>query len=386
VRRAVALPRVLPVAAAGRVDGVLLAACLGLMALGLVMVCSASAAVSVDRFGTPYHFLLRHLLYAGLGVAVLFAVSTLDYRRLNRPAFIYGFLLAVAGLLVAALLSPSVNGVNRWVLLGPLSFQPSEAAKLALVLYLAYLLHRREGRTNDFSATLLPALVVLGQMVLLVALEPDLGAVGMLMLLFVAVFFLAGVSWAYITGCAGVFAVALTFYALSADYRVGRLAAFLDPMADPLGAGFQVRQSLIAVGSGGLTGVNSAGPLGTGLGEGLQKLFFIPYPHTDFIFAVLGEELGLVGTLGLVFLFTLVLWRGARAAVRTPDRFGSLLAAGLTVAVVAQAYLNMAVVLGLVPTKGFPLPLVSYGGSSILCTSAGLGLVLSVSAAGGRRG
>jgi cell division protein FtsW len=351
----------------------------------MVMVASASAAVSVGRYGTPYHFLLRHLLYAGLGVLALFAFSSLDYRRLARPSVVFGFLGLTAGLLVAALLSPGINGVNRWVLLGPLSFQPSEAAKLALVLFLAWLLHKREGRTNDFSATLLPALVVLGQLVLLVALEPDLGAAGMLMLLFVSIFFLAGVSWAYITGCAGVFLVTLTIYALSAEYRVVRLVSFLDPQADPLGSGFQVNQALIAVGSGGLAGVSHAGPLGTGLGESLQKLFFLPYPHTDFIFAVVGEELGLAGGLVVVALFTVLLWRGMRIALRAPDRFGALLAGGLTMAVVAQAYLNMGVVLGLVPTKGFPLPLISYGGSSLVCTCVALGVVLSVSSATERK-
>lgn len=369
-------------ARAANADRMLLVAVILLMVLGVVMVLSASTAVAVEQFGEPWHFLLRQVVHVLLGAGILILAAGLDYRRLAGPVVIFAALAGTAGLLIAALVSPSVNNVHRWVLVGPLSFQPSEAAKLALVLYLAWLLHRREGRVDDFSSTLLPALVVLGQMVLLVAMQPDLGAAGMLMLLFVTLFFLGGLSWGTLAGCAGCFLVALALYATSADYRVSRLVSFLDPAADPLGAGFQVRQSLIAVGTGGLTGVSHAGPLGTGLGESLQKLFFLPYPHTDFIFAVVGEELGLLGTSTVVVLYTIVLWRGLRVAARAPDRFGALLAAGMTVAVAAQAFLNMAVVLGLVPTKGFPLPFLSYGGSSMICAAAAMGLVLSVSAAG----
>jgi cell division protein FtsW len=355
-----------------------------LLGLGVVLVGSASAAISAEYYGTPYRFLLRQVAHVALGLAALVLLARMDYRRLISPAVVWGLLLTVIALLVLALLGPSVNGVSRWVLFAGLSLQPSEFAKLALVLFIAREIHRRKESSSELSPAFLVCAVVLAQIVLLVALEPDLGACAVLTFLFVALVFAAGIPWRHVLGFTLAAGAGLAIYAMSAEYRVARIMAFLNPGADPLGVGFQARQSLIALGTGGLTGTSHAGPLGTGFGEGLQKLFYLPYPHTDFIFAVLGEELGLLGTVSVLALFTIILWKGVSVSLRAPDTFGALLALGMTLVIVGQAYLNIGVTLGLLPTKGFALPLVSYGGSACVAACAAAGLVLSVAAAGER--
>jgi cell division protein FtsW len=324
-----------------------------------------------ERHGNAYHFLIRQVVWAALGLVAMVAAMRLDYRKLRQPAVVYAVLGAATLLLVAVLFMPAVNDTHRWIRLGALSFQPAELAKLAVVLFLAYHLERRGDRINDFLPSLFPALLLLGWFAFLVYIQPDLGTAATIVLLGGIMLYLSGVRLRYFAALGVPGAVLLYQAVMTAAYRRDRIEAFLNPYADPRGSGYQIIQSLIAVGTGGITGV--------GLMEGRQKLFFLPYPYSDFIFAVIGEELGLVGA-GLVVLgFVLLLWRGLRAAWRAPDPFGTYLAAGLTLAIVVQALVNVSVVLGLLPAKGIPLPFISAGGSSLLFTLLALGLVLSVS-------
>jgi cell division protein FtsW len=261
--------------------------------------------------------------------------------------------------------------VHRWIKVGPIQIQPSEIAKLGLVLYLAFQISRREDEVNDLIGTILPTLVVAGQMALLVYLEPDLGTATLYMMLATVLLFLAGLRWRYLLFSGGAGIAALAALIVAAPYRLRRITAFLHPDDDPLGAGFQVRQSIVAVASGGVQGVS--------LGEGRQKLFFLPEPHTDFIFSVVSEELGLIGAVLVIAAFGVLFWRGLRAAQGAPDRGGYYLAMGITMWLVLQAILNVGVALGCLPTKGVPLPFLSYGGSSLVVNLVALGMLLNVS-------
>lgn len=353
-------------------DPILFLVVLVLLALGIVMVYSASAIVALERFGDAYLFLRKQAFWAALGLALLWGAMHVDYR-VWRP--LVGPLLVVAfGLLVLVLLPPfghEVNGTRRWLRWGPLSVQPTELAKLALVLYLADFLARRRAAVRDFLRGVVPPLLVTGAMAALVMGQPDLGSSVTLLGVGLCLMFLGGVRAAHVALVA-VAAVPVALGAvLGASYRVRRVFAFLDPWADPRGAGFQIIQSYLALGSG--------GALGRGLGESRQKLFYLPEPHTDFVFAVLGEELGFVGAALTVGLFGLLLWRGVRIGLRTSDPFGALLALGLTAMLSTQALVNLGVVAGLLPTKGLPLPFVSFGGSSLLMALLAVGILLNVS-------
>jgi cell division protein FtsW len=284
---------------------------------------------------------------------------------------VYGIVAATTGMLILVLFLHPVNDTHRWVRLGPLSLQPAEFAKLAVVIFLAYHLERRGERVNEFLSSVFPALLLLGWFAFLIYIQPDLGTAATISLVGAVMLYVAGVRLRYFAAL-GLLAVPVLYLATTgASYRMRRIEAFLNPGADAQGAGYQMIQSLIAVGTGGVHGV--------GLMEGRQKLFYLPYPYSDFIYAVIGEELGLIGASLLALLFVLLLWRGLRAAWRAPDDFGTFLAAGLTLSIVLQAFINMSVVLGLLPTKGIPLPLVSAGGSSLLFTLLAVGLVLNVS-------
>jgi cell division protein FtsW len=274
-------------------------------------------------------------------------------------------------LLIAVLFMRPVNDVHRWLRLGALSFQPAELAKPAMVLFLAYHLERRGERINDFLPSLFPALLLLGWFAFLIFIQPDLGTAATLVLIGCVMLFLAGVRLRYFAALALPAALLLYQAVTAAAYRRDRIEAFLNPYSDPRGSGYQVIQSLIAVGTGGISGL--------GLMEGRQKLFYLPYPYSDFIYAVIGEELGLLGAGAVLLGFVLLLWRGVRAAWKAPDPFGTYLAAGLTLAIVLQALINLSVVLGLLPAKGIPLPLISAGGTSLVLTLLALGLVMNVS-------
>jgi cell division protein FtsW len=337
---------------------------------GVVMIYSASAVLSMQRFGSPYHYLTKQVSALVAGFVLMVLAMSFDYRRLRNRWILLGSLTGVAGLLMLALLTPS-GPVRRWISLGFFSFQPSELAKPVLVLFLAAFLDRRAEEINDWRRTLVPAGITVGGIAFLIYMQPDLGTAAALCLIAAMLLFLAGLNTRILLSGGALGLVALIVMIFQADYRVRRLMTFLHPSDDPLGAGFQIRQSLLSFGSGGIQGIN--------LGEGRQKLFFLPEPHTDFIYSVVGEELGLIGTSLALLLFALLLWRGVRASLRAPDRFGYLLGMGLTLFLVVQAMLNMGMVLGLLPTKGLPLPFVSYGGSSLMVGLLTVGVLLNIS-------
>jgi cell division protein FtsW len=350
---------------------VLFAVSVALMGLGLVIVWSASSALARETYGNAYHFLVRQIVWAALGLVGMAAAMRLDYRKLRQPTVVYALVAGTTVLLIVVLFLPALNESHRWIRLGALSFQPSELAKLAIVVFLAYHLERRGERVNEFLPSLFPALLLLGWFAFLIFIQPDLGTAATLTLIGCVMLFVAGVRLRYF-GALAVPGLAVLYQAVMvAAYRRDRIEAFLNPYSDPRGSGYQIIQSLIAVGTGGVTG--------TGLMEGRQKLFYLPYPYSDFIFAVIGEELGLIGAAAVVAGFVLFLWRGIRAAWLAPDDFGMYLAAGLTLAIVLQAFINLSVVLGLLPAKGIPLPFISAGGTSLVLTLLGLGVVLNVS-------
>jgi cell division protein FtsW len=328
-----------------------------LVFVGLVMVFSASAVMARERFGSEYAFLSKQLMWAAAGLAAMVVAMQVDYRRYKHPALVFSLLGLTTLLLISVFFLDRSHNTHRWIHWGGFSLQPSELAKPVLILFLAYFLEGRAKSMDDWRNTLVPAaapvLVLLG----LIVLQPDLGTAIACAGIASCVLYVAGMRLRY-------------FLIFHVSFRRDRILAFLNPYAERQKAGFHLIQSLIAVSTGGITG--------TGLMEGKQKLFYLPEPHTDFIFAVTAEELGLVGAMFLVTLFAIFLWRGMRASWRTEDVFGRYLAVGITSMVVLQAFINISVVLGMLPTKGIPLPLVSYGGSSLFVTLACVGVLLNI--------
>jgi cell division protein FtsW len=350
-------------------DLVLIAVTLALLGFGLVMVWSASSALAQERHGTPYYFLLKQVAWGALGLVGMVAALRLDYRALRRPAIVYSLLLGSTALLIGVLFLGPVNQAHRWIRVGALSFQPAELAKLAVVLFLAYHVERRAERLNEL-VTLLPALLLLCWFGFLILIQPDLGTAFCLVLTGAVMLYVAGVRLKYFAVLSIPAMVVLYAAVMTVPWRRVRVTTFFHPWSDPQGAGYHVIQSLIAVGTGGVSGV--------GVMEGRQKLFYLPYPYSDFIFAVIGEELGMLGALAVVLAFVVLLWRGLKAAWSAPDAFGRFLAAGLTLSIVFQALINISVVLGLLPPKGIPLPFISAGGSSLVFALIGVGLVANV--------
>jgi cell division protein FtsW len=342
-----------------------------LVGLSIVMVYSASAVTAMSRYGNPYFFLQRQLLWAVGGFVVMFLVMRIDYRVYRKPSIIWGLFGVTAALLVAVFFFPKVNGTHRWISFGFASLQPSEFAKLAVVLFASALLDRRMHLVNEFREVLVPigafTLVLVG----LILAQPDYGTSAVIVAVVGAMVFMAGLHYRFLFVLAMAIAPIGIALIYAAPYRLKRLTSFLNPEADKLGHGYQAAQSLIAVGSGGV--------FGRGLMDGIQKLYYLPEAHTDFIYAVIGEEIGLVGTTLLLVCFACIAWRGFRVALFAPDRFGSLLAVGITLIVVLQALINMSVVTALLPTKGIPLPFVSNGGSSLLISMIGMGVLLNIS-------
>jgi cell division protein FtsW len=352
------------------VDRWLFAVTLLLVFGGLVMVFSASAVMAKERYGSPYTFLIKQAAWAAAGTLFMLLGMRIDYRRLKHPAIVFSLLGGTMAMLISVFFLDRAHGTHRWIHFASFSFQPSEVAKPALILFLAYFLESRTKTMDDWRNTLLPAvaptLVFLG----LIVFQPDLGTAIACAAITVSILFVAGMRMSYF-GYALLAAIPVLYILIfHVSYRRDRILAFLNPYADPQGRGFHIIQSLIAVSTGGVTGL--------GLMEGKQKLFYLPEPHTDFIYAVTAEEFGLVGAILLAALFAVFLWRGLRAAVRTDDVFGRYLAVGITSMVVLQAFINISVVLGLMPTKGIPLPFVSYGGSSIFVTLACVGVLLNI--------
>jgi cell division protein FtsW len=354
-----------------KIDRVLFTATLLLVCVSVVMVYSASAVIALERFQQPYLFLTKQALWSVLGLAVLGVAMRVDYRTYRNEAFIWCLLALVLLMLVAVLFSAPVNGTRRWFGVGGFGIQPSELAKVACVFFTALMLERRMHRIDDLSYSLLPIGLIIGLVVALILLQPDFGTSMSLALVVAAMVFAAGLHYRYFVGLALVALPAIYLVLVAAPYRRRRLLAFWDPWADPLGDGFQIIQSLVAVGTGGV--------FGRGLMGGVQKLFYLPEPHTDFIYAVIGEELGLIGATAILLCFCVIAWRGLRISARAEDVFGSFVALGLTTMIAAQALVNISVVLGLIPTKGIPLPLVSFGGSSLLINLLGTGVLLNIS-------
>jgi cell division protein FtsW len=352
-------------------DRVLFTTTLLLVCLSVVMVYSASAVVALERFDQPYLFLTKQAMWGVLGLAVLAIAMRIDYRTYRNDAFVWAALGLVGLLLVAVFFFPPVNGTRRWFNLGGLGIQPSELAKVAAVFFTALMLERRMHRIDEVQYSLLPIAIVVGVMFTLIVFEPDYGTAISLLLIIALMVFAAGLNYRYLIGTALVTLPVLYIVLISAPYRRRRLFAFLDPWADPLGDGFQVIQSMIAVGTGHV--------FGKGVMGGVQKLFYLPEPHTDFIYAVISEELGLLGATAVLICFCVIAWRGARIAMHAEDTFGSFVALGLTAMIAVQALVNISVVLGLLPTKGIPLPLVSAGGSSLLINLLGMGVLLNIS-------
>ena len=350
-------------------DRWLFTATLALVLAGLVMVASSSNYVGIDS-GMASLFYLKQAIHVAIGLVAFFVAMTFRYQRLADQRLVVAGFLGFTTLMLITLAMPGAGGASRWISLGPLRLQPSEFAKIYVIVFVAYVLARRGEHIADPKRVLLPVGLVVGSLIFLTALE-DLGSAVVMAFAAAVLLFVAGMRWQHVAVAAGAGGVAFTIGALAKPYRVQRILTFLNPDADPLGAGFQLKQSLIAFGNGGVTGM--------GLTHGQQKAYFIFGSHTDFIYSVIGEELGLIGTLGFLAMFLFVLWRGLRAARHAPDRFGCFLAMGLTSMLVGQALINMSVCLGLLPTKGLPLPFVSYGGSSLLASMAAMGLLLNVS-------
>lgn len=356
-----------------RFDTLLLFAVLALISLGLVMVYSASAVLAQDKRGDSLFFLKRQLVAAGVGLLAMAVAMKVGWRKLARLAYP---LLVVTLVLMVLVLIPGIGtaggGAKRWIRLPGFGLQPAEVAKLAWVIYLAYSLAKKRERVATFSVGFLPHLLLCGVLVGLCMLQPDFGSSVLLVFLLFALLFAAGAKLSYLVGSV-LLALPLGYAAIaSSPYRMKRILAFMDPWAHRHDVGYQVAESLMSIGSGGLTGL--------GLGDGRQKLYFLPDAHTDFIFAIIGEELGLLGVAVVVLLYAVIIWRALRASLAAPETFGTYLGLGLTAIIAFQAGVNMCVAMGLVPTKGLTLPFVSYGGTSLVVLMGAAGILLSLSA------
>ena len=342
-----------------------------LVSIGLMMVFSASAVLSREKFGSAYTFLIRQAVWAVAGLIAFAVLMNTDYRKLKSPPIVFSLLGVTLFLLVAVFFLDRSHNVHRWIRLGAASFQPSELAKPALILFLSYFMAERGSDLSDWKRTLLPAAVPTLLFTALIMKQPDLGTALMCLAVSGAIFFTAGMQMRYLGYAFAAMVPVLYVMLWRVPWRRARLMAFMDPFADPQGSGFHTIQSLIAVSTGGVTGA--------GLMEGKQKLFYLPEPQTDFIFAVTAEELGLIGSLIVVALFGIFCVRGFRAAMKAKDPFARYLAVGITTMIGVQALFNISVVLALLPTKGIPLPFLSYGGSSFIVMLAGVGILLNVS-------
>jgi len=352
-------------------DKWLFAATIGLALFGVVMVYSASAVIAQRENGNQYYYVIKQGIWTSIGFVVMLATMQFDYNRLRDRRIVYGLLLLTVLMLLAVFAFGRVNGAHRWIKFKGFSIQPSELSKLVLALFLAYFLERHAGDEQSFGRTFVPCAFITGLLAVLVVAEPDLGTAMMLAVIFGVLIYTAGARLLHLGMVAAPALVGVAGLLIFVPFRMRRMIMFLDPWADPQGSGFQVVQSLIAIGSG--------GPNGLGFAQGKQKMMFLPFAHSDFIFAVIGEELGLIGTLTVLLIFALFLWRGIRTSLLAPDRFGMLLSLGLVTGIVTQALFNISVVLSLVPTKGIPLPFISYGGSSLVPTLAAVGILLNIS-------
>ena len=353
-------------------DSYLFGAAMLIVVVGLIMIYSASAIITAQKAGSdnPYYFLIRQCVWLVGGGALMLALMHVDLARLRDRRVVASLMGMVLLGLIVALFQPAINGKHRWIMLPHFQVQPSEFAKPVIILFLAWFLSKREDRINELTTTLMPLGFVLALFAGLIVLE-DFGTAMTLVLVAAGMVFAAGIAWSRVAMFATMLVPAAAALVLGTAYRRDRLFTFLNPEADPLGKGFQAMQSLIAIGTGGVRGL--------GIGNGRQKLFFLPEPHTDFIFSIIGEELGFIGASLLLGLFAFLAWRGFRVARLSTDRWSFYAALGFTLMISIQALLNVSVALCLLPTKGLPLPLVSYGGSSLLTSLIGVGLLLNLS-------
>lgn len=353
-------------------DVYLLFVTLLLVFIGMIMVFSSSAVFAKAHFNDSYYFLKKEILYVCLGLVLLFVAKRISYR--NFWQWTYPFLLITFILMVTALVMGTFNemaGVKRWIRVGSMTFQPSELAKLSVVIFVAYALAKKREKVREFTKGYLPILALSGLYILMTLAQKDLGSALTLGFIVGAMLFISGTKMAYLAGTAITSLPVLYYLIFSIDFRRRRILAFLDPWQYQLDYGFQIIQSFVAFKSGGLTG--------TGLGQGKQKLFYLPEAHTDFIFSVIGEELGLIGVLSVVGLFIIFIFRGFLITLRTKDLFGLYLAFGITSLIGAEAFINIGVVMGLLPTKGLALPFISYGGSSLVVSMLAVGILLNIS-------
>jgi len=343
---------------------------LALVLFGLVMIFSTSAVMAKAQFGSPYRFVLNQMVFVVLGMVALFVLMRVDYRKYNNPKVVFPAIAVTALLLLGVFFMGGMNGAHRWIRVGGLTLQPSELAKPLIVLFLAYFLQSRMHQMDDIKGTLLRAAAVPVLFILLIVKEPDLGTALVCAGVTGLMLALAGIRLRWIGIAALAAAPGLYWMLFHVAWRRARMLAFLNPEADPRGTGFHILQSLIAVGTGGF--------FGRGLTEGMQKLFYLPEPHTDFIYATVAEELGLIGALAVLAAFVFLGYRGLRAAYLSTDPFARFLAFGMTSAILIQAFFNISVVLALLPTKGITLPFISNGGTSVFITLASMGVLLNI--------
>lgn len=351
-----------------RCDILLLSVVLFLVFIGVVMVFSASAIVSHEKFDTSYLFLIKQLIWTVMGVFLMLVLAKVDYNKLqkfSRPLMVFSFSLLVLVLLIGS------GEIKRWLKFGMMSFQPSEMAKFCLILYVADALDRKGSKLQDFKKGLLPILIVTAMFLILIYAEPDLGTAAILGLVILAILFMGGARLSHLLSLVLLSLPLLYFAIFHVAYRRERILTFINPWADAQRIGYQIVQALLALGSGGF--------FGKGLGASRAKLFFLPEPYTDFIFSIIGEELGFLGASLIIFLFVIIVWRGLRIATRAPNQFGNLLAAGITFLITFQAVLNISIVTACLPTKGITLPFLSYGGSSLVFSLMGVGILLNIS-------
>lgn len=345
-----------------------------LLVFGLVMIASAGVIYSETRFADEYYFFRRQLIFGIVpGLLTLYVCSRIDYHFWKKISVIFFFASVIFLVLVFVPgVGSKIYGASRWIYLGPLSFQPSEMAKLSIIIYLAaWLESRGTHRIKDFFEGFLPFLGIMGLMGILIMKQPDTGTLGVIILTSIAIFFVAGASFKHILSIGGLGAFLLWILIKIEPYRFNRILAFLDPRIDPQGIGYQINQALLAVGTGGIFGV--------GLGQSRQKFNYLPEPVGDSIFAIIGEELGLIGAAALIILFVMLAMRGMKIAKNAPDVFGKLLATGITMWIIFQAFINISANIALVPLTGIPLPFISYGGTSMVFLMAGIGVLLNIS-------
>ena len=353
-------------------DLLLLIAVLILSSIGLLMVYSTSSVYSLETYGDTAHFLKLHSIYLFAGMAMMVLLMNINYRWLRKvvyPAYFIVFLGLV--LVLVPGIGKQVGGASRWLTLGPFTFQPSEIAKFVILLYLAHSLTKKRHKLDNFFVGFLSHVLFAGVYIILIFLEPDFGGSAIILSLLVIMLFIGDVRIRYLIPLGAITAVFSLFAILSRGYRLDRITSFLNPWNDPLGSGYQAVQSFIAFGLGGVYGV--------GLGDSTQKLFFLPQAHTDFIFSIIGEEFGLIGVLVVVLLFLFILFRSLRIASAAPDLFGRYIVCGFIFLITLQAGINMAVSVGLFPTKGLTLPFISYGGTSLVSCLSAMGIILNVS-------